>query len=370
MGRWRRYGGAALVALALIGPGGTSATAQEQVVAPVRELTAISAYRGHIAWSERDEATGRWRLVHARGGELSVLPVPPRTVPFDADLGPDRRGRPTAVYSRCRREPAFSPGLVLTPDWMRAGGCDLYRLRLGAPREQRIRAVSSRRGSETTPSIWRGRLAFARRSPRRAAARLYVRTGGRKRPKRLRGGTIGRCVPRGCAGVPRPYAGPDTLDLGRRSLAVLWRLTNGNVIGTGVGWELRLNPLAGHRSFLVASGYVGGACGFALPVSPNAADRSVYFLDRAGDCTTARTLVTEVRPRAQSRREAQPATGFAYSIARDGRNFYWMRGPRPEADGNDPGSACRTAPGACAVVLSPNFRLGPAATSIANPPTF
>ena len=30
--------------------------------------------------------------------------VAPRTVPFDADVGPDLAMRPTVVYSRCERE--------------------------------------------------------------------------------------------------------------------------------------------------------------------------------------------------------------------------------------------------------------------------
>ena len=38
-------------------------------------------------------------------GVTSRVPVRPRSVPFDADLGPDVNGETVAAYSRCAREP-------------------------------------------------------------------------------------------------------------------------------------------------------------------------------------------------------------------------------------------------------------------------
>src|SRR3954451_6068183 len=122
-------------------------------------------------------------------GVVGPVPVSSRGVPFDVDLGPDRRRHPVAVYSRCTKEPVAT---LPYPDWMTAAGCDIYAVALGGRgvKQRRLAAVSSRRASETTPSLWRGSLAFARRLPGHRAARLLVRRAGTKHLKRLRGGTV------------------------------------------------------------------------------------------------------------------------------------------------------------------------------------
>ncbi|MGI8623567.1 MAG: hypothetical protein ACR2NB_08780, partial [Solirubrobacteraceae bacterium] len=83
-----------------------------------------------------------------------------RSVGFDADVGPDANGAPVIVYSRCRREPAVTL-IGGQGDWQTARGCDLYRYSLATRRETKLHHVSSVRSSETTPSIWRGRIAFS-----------------------------------------------------------------------------------------------------------------------------------------------------------------------------------------------------------------
>jgi hypothetical protein len=351
-----------------------SAQGAEEVLAPVQNQSVLSAYGGHVVWNELDLASGRWFLIRWHAGVTSRLPVSSRGVPFDVDLGPDARGRPVAVYSRCRREPAAGGGLALSPDWMTAAGCDVYRVRLEGGQEQRVRSVSSRKGSETTPSIWRGRIAFAQRLPGRRRARLLLRRHGARRLVHLRGGTLPRCErrkdgrrKRRCD--PRPYAGADALDLGPRSLAFLWRLSHGSVIGTGVGWELRSDPLSRRRGTLAASGFVGGACGFETPVSPIAVGRSVLFLDRIGRCRTTKTLFEVFHPRRRSRRQAKPSSGFARALARSGRALYWIRGPRPEPQRPPSGDLCRSAQGACVLVRSRDLRFKPAPRKKVEPPT-
>ena len=44
-------------------------------------------------------------LTQRFNGVTSRVPVRPRSVPFDADLGPDVNGETVAAYSRCAREP-------------------------------------------------------------------------------------------------------------------------------------------------------------------------------------------------------------------------------------------------------------------------
>jgi hypothetical protein len=83
--------------------------------------------------------------------------VPPSLWPFDVDLGDDARGRPVAVYSRCRaigRRRSGYPGS--------RRGCDLYALDLAAGRERRLAALSTRDASERAPALDHGTVAFVR----------------------------------------------------------------------------------------------------------------------------------------------------------------------------------------------------------------
>ena len=125
------------------GGGGAGGGAALGVLARQGRGTPISQYGGVLAFSAYDARTRRYRLMIRRAGARAErLPVPSHGRPFDVDLGPGPRGGIAAVYSRCRR------------------GCDVYRFTLGGRRELRLR----RRGSERLPSIWRGRIAFARGS--------------------------------------------------------------------------------------------------------------------------------------------------------------------------------------------------------------
>src|SRR3954451_16297901 len=79
----------------------------------------------------------------------------------------------------------------------RGGG--VWKLDLTSGREQFVRSVSRPDASETTPSIWRGRIAFARRYEHgseleRRVAILYVqKRPGSRRLIRLPGGPIPLC---------------------------------------------------------------------------------------------------------------------------------------------------------------------------------
>src|SRR5690349_25119494 len=77
------------------------------VVAQVPGATGLTAYAGHVVWSQPDPATGRWRLMQWHDGRVTRLAVGSRRVSFDADAGPDARGHPVVVYSRCRHEPPY-----------------------------------------------------------------------------------------------------------------------------------------------------------------------------------------------------------------------------------------------------------------------
>jgi hypothetical protein len=140
-----------------------AAQAAEAVLAVAPDASGITAFGGEVVLSQHDAATGRWALMRLRNGALERLPVAERSVPFDADLGPDAAGRPIVVYSRCKQEPEMTSGLAPTPDWQTARSCDIYKLPLtGDTPERKLVAASSAGKSETTPSTWWGALAFVR----------------------------------------------------------------------------------------------------------------------------------------------------------------------------------------------------------------
>ncbi|MGI8728884.1 MAG: hypothetical protein ACR2LK_02650 [Solirubrobacteraceae bacterium] len=141
-----------------------SAAAQTPI-ATTEHPTPIREWRGIAVFSVYDAGIDRFRLVISRnGGAPQRVPVATRPVDFDADIGPDSKRRPAIVYSRCERE---SPP---------RRDCDLYRYSLTAEREDRIRNSDSDAASEYQPTIWRGRIAWARSYDRRPQGNPVVYT--------------------------------------------------------------------------------------------------------------------------------------------------------------------------------------------------
>src|SRR3954452_10038774 len=89
---------APLVMLALVTAGPASASVT--VVGGVARPTTIREYAGIEVLSDFDGTT--YRLAIRRGGAIERLPVAPSRAAFDVDIGPDRAGRPTLVYTRCK----------------------------------------------------------------------------------------------------------------------------------------------------------------------------------------------------------------------------------------------------------------------------
>jgi hypothetical protein len=221
------------LAFGLLAPGPALA---DETIATVAAPTPVSAHAGRLAWSSFDPARSAYVLMTRVGGVSSEVPVRPRSVPFDVDLGPDVNGDTVAAYSRCsreppRRNPAIGNVFTQLPDWAKGRGCDLYKFDFATGRETRIATANSLSGSEFLPSIWEGRVAFARvyeRRRGRAGERpyLYVRAlEGAGRSVRIPAGT--RSKDRFCSGRPRRCKllvepGPTTLDLWGRRLALGW----------------------------------------------------------------------------------------------------------------------------------------------------
>lgn len=213
-----------LLALCATFAAAAPARAADEVIASVDRPTLMSAYGGGLLFSVRDAQTGRYRLWYTEPlRPPAPLPgIAPRSVPFDADLGPGLNGRFLAVYSRCTREPTFD---VLNtngspPDYTTGRGCDIYQYDFTAKRETKLRNASSPRASEVLPAVWKTRVAFARVYDGGSKSYLY------ERPRT--GGGASRRMPAGSVSRDTRYrAHPTSMDLYGRRLAFAWTYGSG-----------------------------------------------------------------------------------------------------------------------------------------------
>ena len=303
---------------------------------PVRKLpgaAGLTAYGGWVVWSARDATTGRWSLWRWHEGRTRALPAGTQPLPFDADAGPDRRGRPVVVFSRCTAVPAPAAGQREL-----ASGCDLWSLRLGGGRPRRLPGVSTRAASETRPAIWRDGLAFQRRSPGAAAGELWLRRPGTRRLRRL-------AVPSAPSGGSAVAA---QLDLGPHALTVLW--------GSGTADEVLLYLGARDPLTLVRE---PAQPGLAIDlVGPNAAGRGAVWGASgaaAGQAPSGGFFAYDARARAGAR---VAAPDLPRAVALDGGVVWWLRG------------GCPSGPPACELIRSTglDFRPFPITPSPAAPP--
>jgi hypothetical protein len=235
---------AAMVAATVVLVTAPPAIAGDTVVATTGRATPIDAFAGHLVWSYWDPQANAYRLVELAGGAAQPLPIAPRSMPFDVDLGPDRRGRTIAVYSRCTKEPIIY--------WELDGrrGCDLYEFSFTTNRERKLRPAGSKT-DEYFPTVWRNRIAFTRtyRAPARVQPRrlIYWRS--------LSGGQAHRVR----TGRHAAYIAPHDLDLRGNRVAVIWQSDYGAA-------EIRVDAIGG-RSRLIST----------VPGSPTAAIEYTAF---------------------------------------------------------------------------------------------
>jgi hypothetical protein len=178
------------VVFALVAAAPASAT--DTVVAHLQEPSSIRTFAGIQVFSAFEGTLlqgGIYRLAILRDDKFELLPVAPSRAPFEADIGPDRNGRPQLVYTRCTgRDP--STGRYL--------GCDLFTLSLASGAgEQPVSAANTSR-NEVAPTLWKGRTAFARQSKDGSRAVVYTRRLGdppSHRSKRLPGIRFGARFP-------------------------------------------------------------------------------------------------------------------------------------------------------------------------------
>lgn len=171
-----RFIGCLVFVLVALGVAVPPAVAQQTLLDVVQRPTQVRDDAGRVLYSDFDAATARYRLVAHDGARELAVPVAPQPEPFDADIGTDTAGRPAVVVSICGR-PAGAD--------RRSGGCDLFVHRLGTAG---LRAVTNANtpDSETSPTIFRGRIAFARTYRSGAGPIVYAKRliAPRSRPSR------------------------------------------------------------------------------------------------------------------------------------------------------------------------------------------
>lgn len=259
------------IASSPIGPDGQYA----HVVLPL-----VDAYDGVTVATEREHTPSgqrRYFLTAYRDGQRTRLPVAPRGLPFDVDLGPDGRGGVVAAYSRCapERRDRIRPSRVFSapqPRHTLGRGCDLYRFDFATARESKIAGASTDQASEMLPSIWNDRIAFTRVYEQRGGDRgtypyLYTRplTGGPS--QREPGGS------RGTNGLP----GPTALDLYGQRLSFVWNYSTGEARSGDVAGvsEVRLNTVGGGHQVLSQARFEN--LEYASYVTPQGADGRIYY---------------------------------------------------------------------------------------------
>ncbi|MEY2513580.1 MAG: hypothetical protein QOJ89_938 [bacterium] len=338
-----------LLLLAVLAP---PAQAADSVLAPAANTAAITAYDGHVVLSRLDPATNRWALVRWHAGVIDTLPVAQRAVPFDADAGTDAAGKPVVVYSRCAKEPPTISGLGPSAEWQLARGCDVYELPLtGEATERKLATASSASQSETTPSMWRGGLGFARHADGGATPKLLYLPAGSTKLRRLGGGSIQTCS--SMCGPSMVRRSVDQLDIGPSRAAYLWRMTGGSVYGIGVIWNLYAASLKGGQPTPLDSGLISGACGFGLPSGASARANPILYLDAGADCDVTETRFTAANAVTGQHGAAPTPGGLATGTAYDGDTVYWLRIAGDASQVPVPGAgACTFAAARCELVAS------------------
>jgi hypothetical protein len=212
------------------------ASALAAPVAAPAGATAVREYQGIIVFSQFDRATSRWRLAIRRPGRLAeLLPVAPGDREFDADIGPDSDGDPQVIYQRCGET------------------CDLFVYSLAnGTGERPVRNANDPERHDTQPTLWRGRIAWARIYGEQQDRKVIVYTKRLTAPRSQRSQRL--------PGVPerRGVTGRsvDALELWGDNLAQVVGYTCPTCPGTSTA-ELRLVRVSTRRGSEIAYQAVG-----------------------------------------------------------------------------------------------------------------
>ncbi len=293
---------ALLVSAALLSAA-APAHAKSTPITALSRGTPVREYAGWLLYSRWDGS--RYHLATWHEGRARDLAVPASKQRFDADVGPDSHGHPSAVVSLCR------------------GSCDLYVIGLepGA-RLRPVRNANTSGHDEVAPSVWKGRLVFGRRYGRdEVVAYTKLLRAPRSRPStRLAGLPSTRCgavEPPSCRRIKRVHL--EGMELWGRWVAQRWSYHPDGFAGFGQH-EIRLTDI--HRTDTRQLAYMTSGEGGQAYLGPSIADGRVAFFRACqgdpGGCSTRNSGA--VRYRITSRRYElaganEAWTGWAWSGA-------------------------------------------------------
>ncbi len=289
----------------------------------------LTAYGGYVVFSQHD-AAGGWQLIAWHDGSAAPLDVAERTVPFDANAGPSADGAPVVVFSKCEHESSHQP---------MAAGCHVYELALPDGTARLVRGIDAHGASDTTPAIWMGNVAFARRSPGSRVPRLFVWNRASGRLEKLSpgpstcpalGGALGGSF---CARAHRDLSvGVEAMSLDANALSYQWLLPEDRENPFGAPFaEIRVDPLRDARqdgpSRVVSESILGGACNGTQSGSPDAAGTGVLYISHGSACVEEPVLstISSYTTSTRERSHARVNPGLAVAVAQDHRFTYWIR---------------------------------------------
>ncbi|HUB72776.1 MAG TPA: hypothetical protein VL979_01915 [Solirubrobacteraceae bacterium] len=298
------------------------------------------------------------------------LPVASRPQPFDATVGTDARGAPVVVFSRCRR----TPRMVLPDGESQAGGtlleaqtgagCRIRMLGLDGGGETAVPIPAARMVSDTTPSIWRGAVTFARRAPGHGNV-WQVMSWSPRAPRRLETLPHGRVpsCPQDRHGCRRPAHGVvEALDRDRRLVTFVWAVEGQGVVGEGA-WEVRVDRASGSGDALAQGGFGHEACTsqgpgleYVWPEPPIAAGSQALFPDLyAYDCFHRYASVLGSHGTAPGDARIGKLASVALAVADDDGQLYGLV-PSVLFGGSDVPLCSASAPCAIEPLAAPRMR--------------
>jgi hypothetical protein len=365
---------AAIALVASIGVLEATARAASPPIAEVAAATPLSGGGGWLVWSS--PAPGGWALMGYHGGKVQRLPVAVRRQPFDATVGSDRTGAPVVTFSSCAEVPEMATvgeqggpgGAVVAPQTGRE--CHVHLLELDKGRVISL-PIPTRHGvSDTSASMWRGTVTFARHDPAHGDV-WQVLSWSPRRARRLTTlphGRIPSCPeqPHGCRHRAQGMVGALSSD--GTIVTFLWKLPFGEegLVGEGA-WEIRVDRADGSGSTLADGGFGHEACTaptsgpheleYIRPEPPIAAGPSALFPELyAFSCFKGFASVLGSHGATAGHASVGKLETVALAVARDEGRLYGLVPPPGVAPLGDSPGCTTTAPCKIEQVQTPSLR--------------
>jgi hypothetical protein len=308
------------------------------VVASLDADVPIAAGGGWVVWSV--PVAGGYGLEGSHGGVTRPLDVAPRPQPFDVNVGTSSTGAPVVTFSRCSKTPTAGFGIeAIAP--LSGSGCRIHLLNLKTLQESTPAIPHPSGTSDTSPSMWQGRVAFGRLDPahHQRVQQVMLWTPGHRTVRTLPHGAIPTDCPYqgGCAGMTRSGV-VEGLSYDGRLVSFLWEPSAPGVIGDG-GWEVRADNVATGHSTLVSSGFAGEVCtgseDLAAPSPPVLDGYTVSLVALEADCYVFNSVFAQIKTTVGGNGTYANLPGITLGVAEDGSTFYVVEAATP-TDETDP----------------------------------